>query len=216
MRETQRETPSGVLKGLERKLIFNRLRAAIGLRWELPRLLDGVEVPPGSRCLEVGTGLGWGTLGLIQYTNPAQVIATDYDGMILPAARSYLSQHNAASRVAFCQADVKHLPFADQTFDLVLALYVIHHVFGHRLMLTEIGRVTKPRGWFLFVDSVRPNLIPNFRGRSAPEGVNTREEFTGLLAEAGFHIERWRGLPFWALVVARNAKKVEQTRARSL
>ncbi len=28
------------LEGLERVVVFNRLRAAIGLRWELPRLLQ--------------------------------------------------------------------------------------------------------------------------------------------------------------------------------
>ena len=56
-----------VLEGLERAVVHNRLRAALGLRWELPRLLNGVAIPAGSRCLEIGTGVGWGTLGLLQH-----------------------------------------------------------------------------------------------------------------------------------------------------
>lgn len=34
-----------MLEGLERKVVHNRLRAALGLRWELPRLLNGVAIP---------------------------------------------------------------------------------------------------------------------------------------------------------------------------
>jgi hypothetical protein len=51
---------SATLRGIERVAVFNRLRAAVGLRWELPPLLNAVADPPGSRCLEIGTGLGWG------------------------------------------------------------------------------------------------------------------------------------------------------------
>jgi hypothetical protein len=75
-----------VLAGLERVVVHNRLRATLGLRWELPRLLRGVVIPRGSRCLEIGTGMGWGTLGLIERSDTAMVIATDYDRTVLPMA----------------------------------------------------------------------------------------------------------------------------------
>ena len=201
-----REKQSGILKSLERKVVFNRLRAAVGLRFELPRLLHGVEIPPASLCLEIGTGLGWGTLGLVRRDDSIQAIATDYEGTILPLARAYLSQHKAASRVAFCQANAKCLPFPDDTFDLVVALYVLHHVFGNRQSLKEVGRVTKRGGRFLFIDFVRVPLMPSSRGWFPPEGLPSQSEFTRLLAEAGFRIERWQMLPIWALVVASKEK----------
>lgn len=201
-----KKTQSGILKGLERKVVFNRMRAAVGLRCELPRLLDGMKIPPDHLCLEIGTGLGWGTLGLVRRNDSIRVIATDYDGTILPLARAYLSQHKAASRVAFYQANAKCLPFPDDTFDLVLALYVLHHLFGYRQPLKEVGRVTKPGGRFLFIDFVRIPLMPSFRGWFPPEGLPSQSEFTRLLAEAGFRIERWWGLPVWVFVVARKEK----------
>ena len=198
-----KEPQSGILKGLERKVVFNRLRAAVGLRWELPWLFDGMKIPQGSFCLDVGTGFGWGTLGLFQRNDSIKVIATDYDGSILPFARSYLTQHKVTSHVAFSQADAKCLPFADGTFDLVLALCVLHHVCGYRQALKEIGRVTKLGGRFLLIDFVRAPLIPHFRGWFPPEGLPSRNEFTQLLAEAGFCIEFWRRMPVWALITTR-------------
>jgi SAM-dependent methyltransferase len=201
-----RETQSGILKGLERKVVLSRLRAAVGLRLELLWLLDGLEIPSGSLCLEIGTGFGWGALGLVQRNDSIKVIATDYDRTVLPMARAYLSQHGAISHVAFCQADAKSLPFLDGAFDLVLALYVLHHVFGYRRALGEIGRVTKPGGRFLFIDPVRIPLMPRFRDFLPPEGLPSRKEFSQFLEEAGFHIERWRGLPVWAFVVSRKEK----------
>ena len=193
----------GTLRGLERKVVFSPFRAAVGLRWEIPWLLNRVVVPSDSRCLEIGTGMGWGALGLVRTVKPFQVIATDYDGAILPPARTYLRQHGALSKVAFCQADAKRLPFRDSTFDLVLALYVLHHSYGYRRALREIGRVTSPGGRFLFIDFVRPPSAPRFRRWFPTEGLPTRREFVALLKEAGFGVELWRGPPIWVSVCAR-------------
>ena len=192
-----------VLAGLERVVVHNHLRATLGLRWELPRLLRGVVIPRGSRCLEIGTGMGWGTLGLIERSDTAMVIATDYDRTVLPMARSYIRQHAPAASVAFCQANAKSFPFPDGMFDVVLALYVLHHVAGYRAAIAEIGRVTKPGGHFLFIDVFRTALMPHFRRLVPPEGLPSRGELTRLLREAGFRIERWGGVPGLGRVVAR-------------
>ena len=212
------EPQSGILKGLERKVIFNRLRAAVGLRLELPWLTHGMKIPHGCFCLEIGTGLGWGTLGLFQRNDSIEAIATDYDREILPLARSFLNQHQAVSHVTFCQTDTKCLPFSDSSFDLVLALYVLHHVCGYRQALKEIGRVTKLGGKLLLIDFVRTPLIPHFRGWFLPAGLPSRNELAQLLAEAGFHIELWRRLPVWALITARKeegCKSLIKTKIRS-
>lgn len=46
--------------------------------------------------------------------------------------------------------DIGHLPFANGTFDLVTANMVVEHVQDPRAMLTEVRRVLKPNGIFLF------------------------------------------------------------------
>jgi ubiquinone/menaquinone biosynthesis C-methylase UbiE len=201
-----------VLEGIERMVVHNRLRAALGLRWELPHLLRGVVIPHGSRCLEIGTGMGWGALGLIEYSDAAMVIASDYDRTVLPMARSYIRHHAPAASVAFCQANAKSFPFPDGMFDVVLALYVLHHVAGYRAAIEAIGRVTKPQGYFLFIDVFRTALMPHVRNLVPPEGLPSRGELTRLLLEAGFRIERWGGFPGLGWVVARKERPEETSR----
>ena len=191
-----------VLEGLERLVVHNRLRAALGLHWELPRLLQGVDIAPGSRCLEIGTGMGWGALGLLQRNPEITVVATDYDHTVLPWTRSYIQQHAPTARVAFCCANAKAFPFADGSFDVVLALYVLHHVAGYREALRDIRRVMKLGGRFVFIDVVRSRLFPRLRELVPPDGLPSKQELTQFLVEADFHIERWSGFPGLVLVVA--------------
>jgi SAM-dependent methyltransferase len=196
-----------VLVGLERIVVFNHLRAAIGLRWELPRLLQGVSIPVGSRCLEIGTGMGWGTLGLIQRSPGMTAIASDYDSTVLPLARAYIEWYAPNTSVGFCCANAKAFPFPDGTFDLVLALYVLHHVAGYREALHDIRRVMKSGGRFVFIDVVRARLFPRLRELVPPDGLSSKEELTQFLLEAGFRIERWSGFPGLGLVVARATER---------
>jgi ubiquinone/menaquinone biosynthesis C-methylase UbiE len=87
--------------------------------------------------------MGWGTLGLIQDYPGILAIASEYDWTVLPLARAYIQQHAPTTRVAFCCASAKSFPFPDGTFDVVLALYVLHHVAGYREALRDIRRVIK-------------------------------------------------------------------------
>lgn len=190
-------TKSGVLTGVERLLVHNRLRAAIGLRWEMPRVLQGAEIPPGARCLEVGTGFGWGALGLARHIDTAHVVAIDYDGSVLPHARGLHERGGVRPRIQHCQADANALPFADGAFDLVLALYVLHHTGDYRASLREIGRVLKAGGLFVFADPVHVPYIPRLRRIVPPDGLPDWPVLAALAGDAGLQLERRRGLPFF-------------------
>lgn len=192
-----------ILEGLERQLVFNRLRAVIGERWELPSLIDGLVLPAGSRCLEIGTGTGWGAVGVARHLQPTLLVATDYDVAILPRTRDYFDQQRVGERVVMAQADAKQLPFQDHTFDLVLGLYVLHHVMGYRQALAEISRVTKPGSVFIWIDPVRPTSSSGLVKRIWPSWLATKKELTLMLEDAGFSIERWSDRLSLTRVVAR-------------
>lgn len=140
---------------------------------------------------------------MIERYRPSLAVATDYDASILPALRAYLASRAVGPGVVVVRADAKCLPFPDATFDLVLALYVLHHVMGYRAALREVARVTRPGGRFAFIEPVRPGWMPAFTRLAPPEGVPTRRELARALAGAGLAVDRWRGLPFLAYVVAR-------------
>ena len=180
------------LHGIERLAVFNRLRAAVGLRLELPPLLKSVALPAGSRCLEIGTGLGWGTVGLLRKHASLTVVTTDYEGAILQRARSFIQADQPGARVDYAQVDAKALPFSHDRFDFVLSLYVLHHAMGYRAALAEIARVLKPGGSLLVIDLMRPRFLPQLPTSVAPEGILTRSEWHDLFRSCGFGITRWQ------------------------
>lgn len=191
------------LHGIERALVFNRLRAAVGLRWELPPLLHTLKLPPQSLCLEIGAGRGWGSVGLARQDGASTIIATDYDSTVLPLTRSYVQHTVPDARIAFAAASAKSFPFPGETFDLVLALYVLHHVAGYREAITQIARVLKPGGYFAFIDVIRPPGSPQMKTIVPPDGLISGTDLMRLLTAAGFVIENRRGTPIWTLIIAR-------------
>jgi ubiquinone/menaquinone biosynthesis C-methylase UbiE len=180
------------LSGIERLAVFNRLRAAVGLRWELPPLLQSGGLPAGSRCLEIGTGLGWGTVGLLRQQPSLTVVTTDYESTILQRARTFIQDEQPAARVGYARVDAKALPFSSDCFDFVLSLYVLHHAMGYRGALVEIARVLKPGGSLLIIDLMRPEFLPQLPASVAPEGILTRAEWQDLLKSCGLGISRWQ------------------------
>jgi SAM-dependent methyltransferase len=179
-----------LMHGLGRWLVYSRPRAWLGQRLELPNLLKGVEFPLYARCLDLATGLGWATAGIARIAPSARIVSVDYDFDVLPRARQYLNSQVPGSKVALCRADGKRLPFHDQTFDLVVCLYGLHHFRGYLEALHEIARVLKPTGTFALIDPVRRDDKP--RGGHHGMELLTSAELRRLLDEAGFEIVRSR------------------------
>lgn len=73
--------------------------------------------------------------------------------------------------------DASHLPFEDQTFDLVFSIYVLEHISAPVAFLKEVQRVLKPGGIFL---AITPNIyhyvavISRFTPVSFHKWVNRR------------------------------------------
>lgn len=199
LKRLEREDRHGVLmRGIGRWLVYSRPRAWFGTAIEFPRLLGGVNIPCGAICLDIATGIGWGSLGLVRRDPSVRIVALDYDGTILPRTRAYFRAHGAVTNTALCRADAKQLPFGPGCFDLVLCLYGLHHFRGYLAALREIARVLKPGGTFALIDPIRdPSRPPG--GHHGLE-VTTSEELFRMLAGAGFEIVRSR--------VARGSVKV--------
>jgi SAM-dependent methyltransferase len=98
----------------------------------------------GARAvLEVGCGTGAFAERLVADVPEATVIATD--------ASPRFVELTAARGVDARQADVQALPFADASFDLVAALWMLYHVPDLDRGLAEVRRVLRPGGRFLAV-----------------------------------------------------------------
>jgi methionine biosynthesis protein MetW len=96
------------------------------------------QVTPTTRCLDVGCGTG-----------------NSYAPELTRRAGMYLGVDVSAEAVAAAQAsglnaqtisDAAQLPFADDSFDLVVCVEVLEHLFAPHEAVREIRRVLRPGG----------------------------------------------------------------------
>ncbi len=74
----------------------------------------------------------------------SELYGTDFSEKMIKAAKEYCKEHNMA--VALKKADAAALPFADNFFDAVICIAVLHIIKGGKIEkpLNEIRRVLKP------------------------------------------------------------------------
>lgn len=113
----------------------------------LERAMAGVPVDFAGSLLEVPVGTGVLTMPLYQSLPDAQVTCLDYSSDMMAAAQARANSH-AIANVAFVQGDVGALPFADESFDLVLSLNGFHAFPDKEAAFAETYRVLKPGGTF--------------------------------------------------------------------
>ena len=112
------------------------------------------------RALDIGTGPGQIALKLALHLSLWKVIGVDRSQkMIDEAIAKLVATPQATGRLEFRVADGNRLDFPNATFDLVICNSVLHHFAEPRNLLTELARVTKPRGAILLRDLRRPSRL---------------------------------------------------------
>jgi ubiquinone/menaquinone biosynthesis C-methylase UbiE len=103
-------------------------------------LVARIGLPATGTILDVGTGSGVAALLAMESTGPGTtIVGLDPSLEMLRVARS----HGLPSLVA---GAVPGLPFADGSFDRVLASFVLNHVTSFHESLLDMARVLRPGG----------------------------------------------------------------------
>jgi len=103
------------------------------------------------RVLEIGSGTG----ASFQYYIPeAHVVATEPDAEMLKRAARHIDERGITN-VELHRAPAEAVPFEAASFDTVVSCLVFCHVDDASAALSEIRRVLKPGGSFLFMEHVR-------------------------------------------------------------
>ena len=102
------------------------------------------------KVLDVGCFIGYGETRIS--SKAKEIVAIDSDDNALEFAR----QNRFLPNVNFKKVDAKHLPFSDETFNIVIAFQLIEHIPPDETgrFLSEVKRVLKMNG-LLFI--VTPN-----------------------------------------------------------
>jgi len=106
--------------------------------------------------LDVGTGPASIPIRFLRKNRKARVVALDLSPNMLKRAKSNVSAAGLEGRLFLVCADAERLPFRDDTFDLVVSHFTIHHLPHPLTMLGEIVRVTREGCGFLVRDLLRP------------------------------------------------------------
>jgi ubiquinone/menaquinone biosynthesis C-methylase UbiE len=108
------------------------------------------------RVLETAAGTGIVTRTVSEALPDAEIIATD----INPTVLEFAAQQFHTESVTFQAADAQHLPFDDESFDLVLCLFGIMFFPDKVRANAEARRVLHPGGRYILVTFNRLDLNP--------------------------------------------------------
>ena len=113
----------------------------------LEKALSGIPEDFAGKLLEVPVGTGVLTMPVYQALPGADITCLDYSPDMMAAAREKANRLGIAN-VAFTQGDVGALPFADESFDIVLSLNGFHAFPDKEAAYRETFRVLKKGGTF--------------------------------------------------------------------
>ena len=109
-------------------------------------LIDAAAIDRGQRVLDVGCGTGTMLLMIAQRHPDASLAGVDPDPRVLERAQRKIAQ--AGRAIALREASATALPYADESFDVVLSSLVFHHLTCCEKLqaMREIHRVLAPGG----------------------------------------------------------------------
>lgn len=154
------------------------------------RVCDRAEISGAGDLLDVGCGVGGTIASINERASGVRLTGLNIDPRQLDVARARVHAR-PGNTVRFITGDACALPFADASFDVVLALECIFHFSDRARFLAEARRVLRPGGRLCLTDFVpaRP-LAPLMRLEARLLGPFVRR-FSGQV-DLGWSLDRYR------------------------
>ena len=160
--------------------------------------LKAVQIGKEDHILDVGCGGGRTVSKLARAASAGKVYGIDFSEASVAAARKFNRREIKSGRVEIRQGSVSHLPFPDETFDLVTAVETHFFWPDPPADVREVRRVLKQNGTFLIVAEVylggkkwsdaQLQKMAEFTGLR----LQTVEEHRQILAQTGFgNVQTW-------------------------
>jgi SAM-dependent methyltransferase len=178
---------------------------------------DELGLRPGDKVLDVGSGFGRHVYECAR--RGAHVVALDYAAGEVVETRNTLAamvtagEITAERMIGVLQGDARRLPFAGDTFDVVITSEVLEHIQDDVSAIDEMVRVLKPGGRFAAtVPAELPEVInwklsDDYHAPKSPGGhvrIYSRTELRAKLRAAGLTVDGYHRAhalhsPYWWL-----------------
>ncbi len=197
------------LNSREKKWVGHPVRGWMARKLEAPTLLDLGGPVPGCRVLDLGCGKGVGSRILREDFQAARVDSLDLDPSMVQGGRT-------RARAAVV-GDACALPIADESYDAVFALQVLHHIEDWQSALKEIRRVLRPGGRLYGSETLVGLLQHPILGAwmdHPEENRFTERDLLDGLESAAFRLGKTRRVGKWFLwfVADRPATRISDSR----
>jgi phosphatidylethanolamine/phosphatidyl-N-methylethanolamine N-methyltransferase len=167
--------------------------------------IQRMGLQPTDHLLEVGVGTG---INLALYSRESAVTGVDFSASMLERAQERVAK-KGMTNVRLFEMDAADLKFADDSFDIVYAPYLISVVPDPVKVAAEMRRVCRPGGRIIFLNHFRsPNfLLSRIERLISPFtihiGFKADLDLPAFLAQAGLQpvsIEKVNVPRIWSLV----------------
>ena len=167
--------------------------------------IQRMGIQRGDRVLEVGVGTG---INATLYPRDCAVTGIDLSDSMLEKARDRVAR-KGLSNIRLLEMDAANLKFADNSFDIVYAPYLISVVPDPVTVALEMRRVCRPGGRVIILNHFRSsNPIVSWAERSISPltvhiGFKSDLDLPAFLAQAELHpvsIEKVNIPRIWSLV----------------
>ncbi len=152
---------------------------------------------PDTQVLEFGCGTG--STAITHAPHVAHIRAIDFSARMLEIARDRAAD-KGVDNVTFEQGDIVTLEAPDASYDVILALSVLHLLKDRRAAIAKVHRMLKPGGVFVSSTACLGDSMKIFK-YIAPPGralgllpildVMTADELVESLTDAGFAIDHY-------------------------
>jgi ubiquinone/menaquinone biosynthesis C-methylase UbiE len=159
--------------------------------WRHRLIRDGTQLEPGTRLLEVGTGVGAVLAVLGQEFPGIRLTGVDIEPKQLEFARGHLAR--AGIEATLLGADALALPFADESFDHVWMMWLLEHIPDALAALREARRILVPDGSItaIEVDYSTVHAEPSTRALEALFHTMVRGMAAAGWSDAGTRLPDW-------------------------
>jgi SAM-dependent methyltransferase/uncharacterized protein YbaR (Trm112 family) len=131
------------------------------------KTLDLLNLTGKEKVLEVGASFGWSSWRFAQ--RGCQVVALDVTNYLMAGDLYFDEDGHYFERVT---ADMSHLPFCDESFDIIFSHSVIHHCKDLGKLFNEFRRVLRPNGRVVALHECAFGILEDKSGKALQEAIH--------------------------------------------